>query len=105
MGLFEAEMTAVSEAPPRRLSTLAVLSLVVTATGFLIAIGFVLGAAFAHLALVRLRLDRDDQRRRGRRLAIAALLMSYTALIGAGVALLVVLLVAFAELPEPPRLF
>ncbi|MCY1718550.1 hypothetical protein OVA26_16560 [Microbacterium sp. SL62] len=98
-------MTAVSDAPPRRLSTLAVLSLVVTATGFLTAIGFVLGAVLAHLALVRLRFDRGAHRRRGRRLAIAALWLSYTALIGAGVALLVVLLVAFAELPAPPRLF
>ncbi|MCI4659671.1 DUF4190 domain-containing protein [Cryobacterium zhongshanensis] len=94
MGLFLNEI-ATTKRPP--VSALAVASLIVAATGFLNVVGFIVGPVLAHIALIRLRKTHE----RGRRLAIATLWVSYGSLIAAGVSLLVILIAAYAALPQP----
>ena len=91
-----------SSTPVRRppVSGLAVASLIIAATGFVNIIGFFIGPVLAFVALYRLR----GTQVRGRRLAIAALWISYAALAVAVLAILTFvahLVVAYAQLPSP----
>lgn len=95
MGLF-IDNIATTRRPP--VNAWAVTSLIVSATGFINIIGFFVGPVLAHIALVRLRRSPG----RGRRLAIAALWVSYGTLVVAVVTLLVVLIAAYAALPAFP---
>jgi hypothetical protein len=100
MGLFLHETTTVSRS---RLSALATVSLIIAATGFLNIIGFLIGPVLAHIALLRLRAARRrGVPMRGRWMAIAALWVSYVTLAAGVVALTVMLVAAYAELPAPP---
>ncbi|WP_311245309.1 MULTISPECIES: DUF4190 domain-containing protein [unclassified Microbacterium] len=106
MGLFQHEITSISDAPRPRVSRTAVVALISAACGFLTAIGFVIAIVLGHLALIRMYFQRSNGTpKRGRRLAIAALWISYTALTIAAAALLTILLIAYAELPAPPSIF
>jgi hypothetical protein len=94
MGLFLDEI-ATTKRPP--VSALAVISLIVAATGFINVVGFFAGPVLAHIALVKIRKTHE----RGRRLAIATLWISYCTIIVAVVTLLVILIAAYAALPSP----
>lgn len=96
MGLFQNAAPRTPAQPP--LSGLAVTSLVAAITGFLNVIGFFAGPILAHAALIRLR----QFPLRGRRLAIAALWISYVPLLVGAITLIVILLAAYAALPSPP---
>jgi hypothetical protein len=94
MGLFLDDIPTIQRPP---VSVLAVLSLAIAVTGFLNIVGFLIGPVLAHIALIRLH----GTNVRGRRLAIATLWISYGTLIVAVVALLVILVSAYAALPSP----
>ncbi|ROR76035.1 hypothetical protein SAMN06295974_3818 [Plantibacter flavus] len=95
MGLF----IDAGERVPRRapMSGLAITALVFAATGFITVIGFFIAPALAHVALLRLR-NRDLG---GRRLAIAALWISYISLTTGTLSLVIMLIAAYAALPAP----
>jgi hypothetical protein len=95
MGLFLNDTTTTKRPP---VNGWAVASLIVAATGFINIVGFGIGPVLAHIALVRLR----GTKARGRRLAIAALWISYGTVLIAVVTLLTILIVAYAALPSPP---
>lgn len=94
MGLFLDDVPTIQRPP---MSVLAVLSLAIAVTGFVNIVGFLIGPVLAHIALILLH----GTKLRGRRLAIAALWISYGALIVGAVALLVILVSAYAALPAP----
>lgn len=99
MGIFLDETTTTKRPP---LSALAVVSLVVAVTGYLNILGFIVGPVLAHIALVRLHIAKQHGMNvRGRRLAIAALWVSYGTLAVAFVTLIVVVIGAYAALPTP----
>jgi hypothetical protein len=97
MGLFMNSATPANRPP---VSALAVVSLIVAATGFINIVGFLVGPVLAIVALVRLR----GTAVRGRRLAFSALWLSLGVMATAAVALAVILVVAYAQLPSPPHL-
>lgn len=102
MGLFLHESTSISKPHQPRTSALAVWSLLIAASGFLNVIGFVVGPLVAVIALLRLRVARaSGAPARGRPLAIGAIWLSALTLAAALLALLAMLLVAYAQLPEP----
>lgn len=80
-----------------RVSGLAVVSLIVTLTGFLNVVGILVGPVLACIALAKIRRSQE----RGRGLAWSALAIFFTILIGTLTTLSVVLLVAYAEIPSP----
>lgn len=102
MGLFLHETTEITAPVRDRVSMLAAVSLIVAVTGFLNVIGFVVAPVLAHVALVRLALGRArGEKTRGRGLAIAALWISYSVLVAGALALLAILVAAYAALPTP----
>lgn len=102
MGLFLHETTEISAPERPRVSMLAAVSLMVAVSGFVNIIGFVIAPVLAHVALVRLALGRArEEKVRGRGLAIAALWVSYSVLIVGALALLTILVAAYAALPTP----
>lgn len=103
MGLFLNETTAISAPDRPRVDALAVWSLTIAATGFLNVLGFVVGPALAVVALIRLRAHRQaGVVRRGRRLAFVALWLSVIAVTVGVLAIIAMLVVAYANLPSPP---
>lgn len=102
MALFIHETTSITAPDRPRMSMLAVLALVIAASGFVTLIGFLVAPAVAIVALVRLARGRArGENTRGRGLAIAALWISLLVLIVGSVALLTILAVAYASLPTP----
>ena len=81
--------------PP--VSPWAVMSLIVAVTGFVNVVGFLAGPVLAYIALLKIR----GTEIRGRRLARAALWISYVSLLVGVVTLLVILITAYAALPDP----
>lgn len=106
MGLFQHEITSISDVPRPRVSRTATFALISASVGVLTAVGLLFAIPLGHIALVRIYLQREaGVEVRGRRLAIAALWVSYSMLvIGVG-AFLVMLVAAYAALPSPPSLF
>lgn len=105
MALSLHEITEASDPPRPRMSVLAAVSLVVALSGFVNVIGFLVGPAPAHIALVRLSFGRRrGENTRGRGLAIAALWVSYLILISGALTLLAILVLAYAALPSLPLL-
>jgi hypothetical protein len=103
MGLFLHETTMISAPAKPRVSVWAVLALIFAVTGFVTVIGFLAGPVAGHVALIRIRLDRRrGVTTRGRWMAIAALWISYGALIVGIGTLAVILVAAYAALPSPP---
>ena len=96
MGLFQHQNTIITTRRPP-VSGLAVVSLIIAATGFLNIVGFIVGPVLAHIALLRLR----GTGARGRRLAIATLWVSYGALAVGILTFVVILVAAYIALPEP----
>lgn len=102
MSLFLHERTEITAPARPPMSLLAVISFLVSVAGFITVIGFIVGPVLAHIALLRLRTGRScGLTVRGRGLAIAALWISYVSLIVGILALLVLLITAYAALPSP----
>jgi hypothetical protein len=96
MGLFlDNIVTPTDTRPP--LNVWAVTSIIVSLTGFINIVGFLVGPALAHIALFKMRRTKE----RGRALALVTLWVSYVFLLGSLVTLAVILIISYAALPSP----